>query len=124
MGSRICTVDQFQIVFMKKIALIAIAVVIILTAFINHKSYTTSGIQGTINPADGAKKIWAFNISGKDTVSVIPSSPGFSIDVKPGTWNLYIEANKPYKDATVSNIIVDNGKYTDAGEIKLLSGKH
>ena len=109
---------------MKKIAIIAIAVLIILTAFINHKSYTASGIQGTISPADGAKKIWAFNISGKDTVSVIPSSTAFSIDVKPGTWNLYVEANRPYKDATVSNIIVDNGKYTDAGEIKLLSDKH
>ena len=107
---------------MKKIALIAVAVLVLLTAFINNKSYTVSGIQGTINPADGAKKIWA--ISGKDTVSVIPSSGGFSIDVKPGTWNVYVEANKPYKDATVSNVIVDAGKYTDAGEIKLLSDKH
>jgi hypothetical protein len=107
---------------MKKIPLIAVAVLILLTAFINNKSYKVSGIQGTINPADGAKKIWA--ISGKDTVSVIPSSAGFSIDVKPGTWNLYVEANKPYKDATVSNVIVDAGKYTDAGEIKLSSDKH
>jgi len=114
-----------KIVFMKKIVIIAITVLIIFTAFINHKSYkAVSGIQGTISPADGAKKVWAFNISGKDTVSVIPSSSGFSIDVKPGTWNLYVEANKPYKDATVSNITVDNGKYTDAGEIKLLSDKH
>jgi hypothetical protein len=109
---------------MKKISIIALAVLIILTAFINHKVTAVSGIQGTINPADGAKKIWAFNISGKDTVSVIPSSAGFTLDVKPGTWNLYVEANKPYKDATVSNITVEAGRYTDAGEIKLLSDKH
>jgi hypothetical protein len=106
---------------MKKIAIILVAVLIIITAFISHKSYTVSGIQGTISPADGGKKVWAY--SGKDTVSVIPSSTAFSIDVKPGTWTLYVEAVKPYKDATVSNIIVEEGRYTDAGEIKLLAGK-
>jgi hypothetical protein len=107
---------------MKKIAIILVAALLIMTAFINHKNYKVSGIQGTVSPAAGAKKIWAY--SGKDTVSVIPASSGFSIDVKPGTWTLYIEANKPYKDATVSNITVDEGKYTDAGEIRLLSDKH
>ena len=111
-----------QIVFMKKIVIILLAVVVMMTAFINHKSYTVSGVQGTISPADGAKKIWAY--SGKDTVSVIPSSTSFSIDVKPGTWTIYVEANKPYKDATISNVIVEAGRYTDAGEIKLLSDKH
>ena len=107
---------------MKKIAIILVAVLIIMTAFINHKTYTVSGIQGTISPADGAKKVWAY--SGKDTVSVIPSSTGFSIDVKPGTWNVYVEAVKPYKDATVSNVTVEDGRYTDAGEIKLSADKH
>ncbi len=106
---------------MKKTAIILSTLFVVFAAFILHPSNIMSGIQGTINPADGAKKIWAF--SGKDTISVIPSSSGFSMDVKPGTWNIYVEAVKPYKDTTVSNITVEEGRYTDAGEIKLLSDK-
>lgn len=101
---------------MKKIALVLFTAFIITTAFVAHK---VSGIHGTISPADAAKKVWA--VSGRDTVSITPSSGTFSLEVKPGNWKLLIEAVKPYKDAVVTNIIVEEGRYTDAGEIKLVS---
>ena len=45
-----------------------------------------SGIQGMIDPPEGAKRIWA--VSGKDTVSFIPPPETFIMDVKQvtGSW--------------------------------------
>ncbi|MEI9959367.1 MAG: hypothetical protein WDM90_24310 [Ferruginibacter sp.] len=43
----------------------------------------------------------------------------FSVDIKPGNCRLHIEATNGYKDAVVNNIIVEEGNYADAGEIKL-----
>jgi uncharacterized membrane protein len=103
---------------MKKILFIAGIAFLLLSAFIIPG---TSGIHGTISPADAAKKVWAVSTTGTDTVSIVPSSGAFSLDVKPGTWKILVEAAKPYKDAVVSNITVEEGKYTDAGEVKLTS---
>jgi len=98
---------------MKKIAITAGAVCIILTAFITR----TSGIHGTVSPADGAKKVWA--LRGRDTVTAMPFAGTFTLNVKPGNWQLQVEAIKPYKDVVIKNIIVEEGRYTDAGEVKL-----
>jgi len=40
-------------------------------------------------------------------------------DVKPGNYNLIIEAKAPYKNATREDILVTQGATTDVGEIKL-----
>lgn len=103
---------------MKKLLFVICIAFALLSAFIIPP---TGGIHGTISPADAAKKVWAISTSGTDSVSVVPSSGAFSLDVKPGTWKIIVQAAKPYKDAVISSIIVDEGKYTDAGEIKLKS---
>jgi len=76
-----------------------------------------SGIQGTIDPPDGAKRIWAVN--GKDTVAIIPAPGSFILDAKPGSWKLVVEANLPYKNAERESILVTDGEITDIGLIKL-----
>jgi hypothetical protein len=76
-----------------------------------------SGIIGTIDPPEGAKKIYA--VSGKDTVAIIPPPGSFILDVKPGTWKLVVEAVLPYKNAERENILVAEGNMTDIGLIKL-----
>jgi hypothetical protein len=76
-----------------------------------------SAIQGTIDPPEGAKRIWA--VSGKDTVSIIPPPGSFIIDVKPGSWKLIIEAALPYKNTERESILVTDGQITDIGLIKL-----
>ena len=101
---------------MKKIAFTLCCAFIIMVAFVAHNRFM-SGIRGTISPPDAAKKIWA--ISGRDTASIVPSSGNFSLDLKPGNWKVYVEAAKPYKDFAVPNIVVENDRYTDLGEIKL-----
>ncbi|GAB2813474.1 hypothetical protein [Ferruginibacter profundus] len=109
---------------MKKVIVLLLCAFAIISAGIATSSFTepqhaASGIHGTIKPADMVKKVWA--ISDKDTVSIVPSAGAFSLDVKPANWKLYVEAVKPYKDVTVTNIVVEEAKYTDVGEIKLPS---
>jgi len=87
--------------------------VVLISSFANDRS----GIQGTIDPPEGARRIWA--VSGKDTVSIIPSPGSFIMDVKPGSWKLVVEAVLPYKNAERDGVLVTDGQITDIGLIKL-----
>ena len=98
---------------MKNIMGTIIAVVLISSFGLHDRS----GIQGTIDPPEGAKRIWA--VSGKDTVSIIPAPGSFIMDVKPGSWKLVVEAVLPYKNAERESILVTEGQITDVGLIKL-----
>jgi hypothetical protein len=76
------------------------------------------GIHGLIDPADGANKVWA--IQGTDSVSAIPASGKFAMEVSPGNWTVLVEAISPYKNAVVNNIVVLENQSTDVGIIKLV----
>ena len=91
-----------------------ILTVVLVSAFVGKDR---SGIQGSIDPPEGAKRIWA--VSGKDTVAIIPPPGTFILDVKPGSWKLVIEAALPYKNAERDAILVTEGQLTDVGLIKL-----
>ena len=97
---------------MKNLIGIIVAVVLI-SGFAKDRS----GIQGTIDPPEGAKRIWA--VSGKDTVSIIPPPGSFIMDVNPGSWKLVVEAVLPYKNVERESILVTDGQITDIGLIKL-----
>ena len=102
---------------MKKLLILACIVLFAISAF-TPPYQNISSIYGTIEPAEAAAKVWAIN--GKDSVSIIPEGGKFSIAVtSAGNWKIVVEANKPYKDAVIENIRVDEGKSTDAGVIKL-----
>jgi hypothetical protein len=94
-----------------------IGIIISVLLISSFASMDRSGIQGTVDPPEGAKRIWA--VSGKDTVSIIPAPGGFIMDVKPGSWKLVIEAVLPYKNAERESILVIDGQITDIGLIKL-----
>jgi hypothetical protein len=76
-----------------------------------------SGIHGTIDPSDGARKVWA--ISGTDSISTIPVSGKFSLPVKPGNWGLLFEGNAPYKNTAMNSVLVLDNQSTDVGVIKM-----
>jgi hypothetical protein len=88
--------------------------VVLISAYVLHDR---SGIQGTIDPPEGARKIWA--VSGKDTVAIIPPPGSFIMDLKPGSWKLVVEAVLPYKNAEREGILVTEGQIIDVGLIKL-----
>lgn len=94
-----------------------LSVIVSLVLVSTFASKFRSGIQGTIDPAVGARQIWA--VSGKDTVAIIPAPGNFILDVKPGAWKLVVEANLPYKNAERESILVTDGEITDIGLIKL-----
>ena len=84
--------------------------------FVARNDYQ-SGIHGTIEPADGALKVWAIN--GNDSLGAIPVSGKFSISVKPGTWGLLLEGNAPYKNTSVNSVLVLDNQSTDVGVIRM-----
>ena len=101
---------------MKKIAFILCAAFIAFCAFIPSSRFKAS-ITGSIDPADAAKKVWA--ISGKDTLSSVPMSGKFAVEVTAGTWKLVVEAVPPYKSTVIDNVQAQEGQATDVGVIRL-----
>jgi hypothetical protein len=106
---------SFKNMFMKQI-LVLMCVASVTIGFIARQD-TQSGIHGTIEPADGARKVWA--ISGMDSFSTIPVAGKFSVNVRPGNWGLLLEANAPYKNTAVNNLLVIDNQSTDAGVIRM-----
>jgi hypothetical protein len=80
-----------------------------------------SGINGIVDPVEGARKIWAIN--GNDSVSTLPQAGGkFAMDVKPGSYTVIIRAAAPFKDVSLANVLVYENQSTDVGVITLREG--
>ena len=104
---------------MKNIRLAIIALFITLFAATSFIKLSPGSVKGTVNPADAGIK--ASVISATDSFKSIINNEGVFVitDVKPGNYNLIIEAKAPYKNATREDILVTEGVTTDVGEIKL-----
>jgi hypothetical protein len=100
---------------MKKLFVFCL-LIIIGFGFVNQEP-ALSSIYGNIEPPEAAKMVWA--VSGKDSLSVAPETGKFSIAVTPGTWTIHIEAVSPYKDIILENIVVSEGRSTNAGVIRM-----
>lgn len=81
-------------------------------------SFTTlqTGISGKVTPQDGVETVWAI---GTDSTKGTINSGNFSIQVKPGTYKVIVDAKDPYKDVTLENLEVREGQPLDVGEIVL-----
>jgi len=81
-------------------------------------AFTTSqtGISGKVTPQDGAETVWAI---GTDSTKGMINSGNFSIQVKPGSYKVIVDAKDPYKDVTLENLEVRDGQPLDVGEIVL-----
>ena len=101
-----------------RLALVVLFVILIVaSSFL--KLPAGGSVKGTVSPADGA--IRASVISATDSFKSIINNEGVFVitDVKPGNYNLIIEAKAPYRNATREDILVTEGATTDVGEIKL-----
>jgi hypothetical protein len=101
---------------MKKISIVLLAAMMATSAFISHNHFK-AGIYGAIDPPEGARKVWAIN--GRDSASSVPTTGKFSLEVKPGTWKIVVEAIQPYQSVVLDNVLVQENQFTDAGVIKL-----
>jgi hypothetical protein len=90
-------------------------VVLLVSAF---KGFEGGSFSGKVIPENGATEAWA--ISGQDTLKATIVDGTFSIQpVRTGTYTVIINAKAPYKNATLPDVKVADGKVTDFGEIML-----
>jgi hypothetical protein len=103
---------------MKKSVLTFVVVCIAVISLHAFRGSQTSGIKGMIVPADAnVTYVWAVN--GIDSIKVQPVKGEFALGVKAGTYKLIVDADAPYKDAIIENIVVKDAVITDVGEIRL-----
>jgi len=82
------------------------------------KAIEGGSIGGTVTPGDAATEAWA--VSATDTLKTAVTNGAFSFqNAAAGTYTVVIDAKEPYKDATINDVKVEDGKATDLGEIKL-----
>jgi len=95
-----------------------LAVAFILSAFL-ASTHIGGTIKGKVTPAIGAFRAAAFS-SSSDSAKVNIVAGMFEIkDLKPGTYNLVIEAAIPYKSTIKTGVVVKEAETTDVGEILL-----
>lgn len=93
--------------------------VLLLSAFIFQNGGT---IKGSVVPIENAFR--AFAILDKDTIKSNIVGGNFVLpDLKPGTYQLIIEATPPYQHKFLTGIPVKQGETTNVGEIQLLLSK-
>jgi hypothetical protein len=103
---------------MKKLTLMFALLVTTVTGIIAFRSAETGSIKGIVVPADGATHAWAY--SAKDTVSAGITQGVFILPgLRPGTYEVLIQAVAPYKNALRSNVVVKEGEATDVGQLIL-----
>ncbi|WP_316822053.1 carboxypeptidase regulatory-like domain-containing protein [Pedobacter gandavensis] len=104
---------------MKRLKLNFIIVAGLSGALLAFSASREGGIQGKVNPAEGAAQVLA--ISGRDTLHATVNSGSFVFSkVKAQNYTIMVKANPPYKDTSIENVAVVDSATTDVGEIKLL----
>lgn len=103
---------------MKTFRIASAALCVVAAGLFAFNVMVAGSVKGTIAPAEGGAKAWA--MSATDTFSTDIGNGAFEIgNVKPGTYNVVIEAKAPYKNASKQGVEVKEGEATDVGEIKL-----
>jgi hypothetical protein len=94
------------------------ALVLLTIGTVSFRDPEVGAISGKITPVDGAKEVWA--IKGADTLKALVTDDVFSLQpAMAGAYTVIINAKDPYKNATLEDVDVKEGKVTDLGEIKL-----
>lgn len=82
--------------------------------------FQANGISGKVKPADAVDMVWA--IQGTDSSKTAPVNGTFTLTVKPGQYQVIVDAKQGYKDVVMDRITVEPGKTTDLGEINIEKG--
>jgi hypothetical protein len=103
---------------MKRIK-IALSVLIVSTVLlVSFSSQPVSSIKGTVTPGDKAVKAWA--LSFDDTIVVDVQNGNFEMkDVAPGNYAIVIEAEQPFANIRVRDVVVGYSGVTNVGPIEL-----
>ncbi|RPD46668.1 MULTISPECIES: carboxypeptidase regulatory-like domain-containing protein [Chitinophagaceae] len=103
---------------MKNILKSTTALALASVALFSFKNDFASGIKGSVTPAESVGTVWA--ITGTDSLKATANSGAFSFDeVKPGTYQVVVEAKAPYKNLVKEGVVVKEGETTDLGALTL-----
>jgi hypothetical protein len=103
---------------MKKVSLSIFALVIAASTVFSFRNIEGGAITGKVTPLDGANLAWA--IYGADTLKADVLDGTFNVQgAKPGIYTVIISAKTPFKNVTIGDVKVEEGKVTELGEIKL-----
>ncbi|HEV9036955.1 MAG TPA: hypothetical protein VGQ51_10050 [Puia sp.] len=79
----------------------------------------TSSFHVRLFPANGAGRVWA--IQGKDSIEMTNVNGEYILrSVKPGNWEVSVQANGPYRSACFQSGDLKPGMDRDLGEIRLI----
>jgi hypothetical protein len=92
-------------------------VVLVITGIHAMRLIRANTINGKVNAPNALQFVWA--IQGKDSVIVGGVDGTFSLKVKPGIWTVLLHTKNPYKNRVIENVVVNEGRSTDLGEIIL-----
>ena len=82
------------------------------------KLLQASSMHTKVLPADAAEKVYA--IQGKDTSKMTGTDGEFYLTaIRPGHWQIRVEAKKPFHNATLKGIQLLPGTDRDLGQIHL-----
>src|ERR1700743_2821676 len=100
-------------------AMVQLCLVIIAVSGIHAvRLLQTSSFHLRTYPIDGADRVWA--IQGKDTLEMTDVNGEYFLrSIKPGHWQLSVEANAPYRNTRFEVSDVKPGMDKDLGEIRL-----
>jgi ABC-type Na+ efflux pump permease subunit len=108
---------------MKKRNIVVVVCVMVIIAITAFTMKQTNSIKGTVTPGDKAIKVVAIpsgSRSDKDSVIAPVANGSFEIqNLKPGDYDVVVEAQEPYGNTLKTGVTVEKGKTTDMGEIQL-----
>ncbi|HMH23084.1 MAG TPA: hypothetical protein VK563_14970 [Puia sp.] len=100
-------------------ALVQLALVLIgVTGVHAVKLLQTASLHARVFPAGATEKVWA--IQGSDSIEMFGSEGDYYITtLKPGNWQIRVDARRPYKDADFGIFNMRAGTERDLGEVVL-----
>jgi hypothetical protein len=77
-----------------------------------------TGVRGTVSPLEAVQSVSVI-ANGKDSIKAVTINGAFSAPVKPGLYQVFVDAGPGYKDMLLERIVVEEGRMTDVGALVL-----
>lgn len=91
---------------------------LVIVAFLVSANSEDTGIRGTVSPLESVESLSVI-AGGRDSLKVLPVNGVFTVAVRPGIYQLFVDAAPGYRDMRLERIVVEEGRMTDVGSLVL-----
>lgn len=102
---------------MTKSAWVLVGTIAAVTTLEASKKRNICTISGSVSPAMGLRKLWL--IQDYDTIAINQQAGSFKVNVKPGTYRIWVDAVAPYQDLHIDSIALDEEGTRNLGDLQL-----